>query len=187
MSFGLLESPRLHLRDIQDDDIPCLRAIAMRDEVARFQPWGPDTPDQVDAYFAMARRAASAQPRSDFILAAVLAASDQVIGYGSLSILEPPSAAELGYFLDPAFWGQGFGTEIAETLVRLAFERLELDEVRATTDPRNLASQRMLDKLGMRRAGYTRNSMLLRDGWRDSIAFALTAQVWRQARPDQSA
>lgn len=48
----------------------------------------------------------------------------------------------------PEFWGQGIGTELAALLVEFAFGTLAAAEVRATTLDVNLASARVLEKLG---------------------------------------
>jgi RimJ/RimL family protein N-acetyltransferase len=56
---------------------------------------------------------------------------------------------EIGYFLHPDWWGQGFGTEISTALLRFGFQKLHLHRLLATCDPRNTASKRVLEKIGM--------------------------------------
>jgi len=60
---------------------------------------------------------------------------------------------ELGYTLGRAWWDRGYATEAASACVDAAFGPLELDEVIALVEPANVASIRVLDKLGFRRAG----------------------------------
>ena len=55
---------------------------------------------------------------------------------------------ELAYALAAEAWGRGLATEIARALLRLAFERLDLTEVVAFTLPTNLASRRVMEKVG---------------------------------------
>lgn len=57
---------------------------------------------------------------------------------------------EVLYALMPEFWGKGLATEIAQALVRIAFERLGLAEVVSFTLPTNRASQRVMEKAGLR-------------------------------------
>lgn len=61
---------------------------------------------------------------------------------------EDPQLAELGFVLARAFWGQGLGTEAAHSVLRFAFDALGVSEVRAEAAARNLASRRILAKLG---------------------------------------
>src|SRR5205085_9750567 len=64
---------------------------------------------------------------------------------------EEPTTAELGYTLAPAFHGHGYATEAAAALCRWALATLDVARVVATTDAQNLASIRVLARLGMQR------------------------------------
>jgi ribosomal-protein-alanine N-acetyltransferase len=55
---------------------------------------------------------------------------------------------ELAYAMLPEFWGLGLATEIAEAILHVAFEHLELTEVICYTLATNLASQRVMQKVG---------------------------------------
>ena len=57
---------------------------------------------------------------------------------------------EIGYYLKPAQWGNGFATEIASRLVRYGFEIAGLDKIYATVDKDNAASIRVLEKCGLK-------------------------------------
>jgi ribosomal-protein-alanine N-acetyltransferase len=58
-------------------------------------------------------------------------------------------AVEIGWRLDKDVWRQGLATEGAREVVRHAFEDLELASVVSFTVPANLASRRVMEKLGM--------------------------------------
>ena len=68
----------------------------------------------------------------------------------------PQGPVEIGYLLDRSAWGQGLATEIGTALLRFAFEQTDLPQVVAVTDPDNHASQRVLQKCGMRACGPRR-------------------------------
>ncbi|NLC57934.1 MAG: GNAT family N-acetyltransferase [Armatimonadetes bacterium] len=57
---------------------------------------------------------------------------------------------EILYALMPAFWGQGYATEIARALVEIAFECLGLADVVSFTLLTNVASRRVMEKAGLR-------------------------------------
>jgi RimJ/RimL family protein N-acetyltransferase len=61
---------------------------------------------------------------------------------------EPAEETEILYAVDPQRWNQGLATEMAEAFVRIAFERLDLHELIAFTLHRNIASQRVMQKVG---------------------------------------
>jgi len=75
---------------------------------------------------------------------------DRIIGWGGL--YEDPFhrgwGAEVGYFFDPAYWGHGYATELALACASLADKLLRLPEVRAFAHPKNIGSQRVLEKAG---------------------------------------
>ena len=60
---------------------------------------------------------------------------------------------ELGYGFQPAQWGRGLATEIASACLRYGLTDLGLSTLVALTMPNNLASQRVLEKIGMARQG----------------------------------
>ena len=60
-------------------------------------------------------------------------------------------ALEIGWRLAPAFWGRGYATEGAAAALAFAFETLGRDEVVSMTSVVNLRSQRVMQRLGMRR------------------------------------
>ncbi len=56
---------------------------------------------------------------------------------------------EIAYAVVPERWGEGLGTEIAEALVTIAFERLHVPDVVAFTQPANTPSRRVMEKAGL--------------------------------------
>jgi len=64
--------------------------------------------------------------------------------------------AELGYWIGQPYWNQGYATEAAGALIGFAFRILKLNRVFAHHFERNVASERVLEKLGMQREGFLR-------------------------------
>ena len=62
--------------------------------------------------------------------------------------LSPDGAVEIGYGLDPEYWGKGYATEAVSATVAWAFDQPGVQTVEAETDPDNVASQRVLAKAG---------------------------------------
>ena len=90
--------------------------------------------------------------------------------------------AELGWVVDPAYAGQGLATEAARAVLRICFEDLGLRRVTAQCFADNVASWRLMERLGMRREQYTVRDSLHRSGkWMDGMAYAILGDEW-QAR-----
>ncbi|HEU4568089.1 MAG TPA: GNAT family N-acetyltransferase [Marmoricola sp.] len=91
--------------------------------------------------------------------------------------------AELGWVLDPAHAGHGYATEAVEGLIRFCFERLGLRRVTANCFADNVASRRLMERVGMRLELHTRQESLHRSGrWLDGLGYALLADEWRARR-----
>jgi RimJ/RimL family protein N-acetyltransferase len=180
-----LKSPRLLLRDFTLEDWQDVHAYGSQLEACRFQAWGPDTPEESRAYVEGVVALAQARPRTGFHLAVVFPPTGTVIGAGGLDIRSQRfRSGELSYIIHPAYWKRGFATEVAHTLLAFGFTSLNLHRISATCDPRNLASERVLQKLGMHYEGRMRETMLIRDGWRDSVLYSLLEHEWRPEMPE---
>ncbi len=91
--------------------------------------------------------------------------------------------AELGWTLDPDHCGNGYATEAVAELIRLCFEDLGLRRVTAGCFADNVASWRLMERLGMRREMHTvRESLHRSRGWVDGYGYALLADEWRSRR-----
>jgi RimJ/RimL family protein N-acetyltransferase len=93
--------------------------------------------------------------------------------------------AELGWTLDPAHGGKGFATEAVRAAIGLCFGELGLRRVVAICFADNTASWRLMERVGMRREGYTVKDALHRDGrWLDGLSYAMLAEEWRARGPE---
>jgi RimJ/RimL family protein N-acetyltransferase len=76
-----------------------------------------------------------------------------VIGFCGLKYLEDLNAVDVGYRFLPEYWGRGLATEACLASVTFGFEVLKLDRIIGLVLPDNVASIRVLEKVGMRSAG----------------------------------
>lgn len=87
--------------------------------------------------------------------------------------------AVLGYVVDPAFAGRGVATHLARGLLAAAFGPLGVRRVTAYCYADNVASVRVLEKVGMRREQHcVEDSWHAELGWRDSYGYGLLAREW---------
>lgn len=180
-----LQSTHLLLRDFVAEDWREVYAYTSLPEACRFEPWGPYSAEEARALVQGRIEAAGVKPRTAFGLAVVYPKTGTVIGEGGLAMHSQSfRTGEISYIIHPEYWGHGFATEVAFTLLSFGFTTLRLHRIFATCDPRNVASQRVLQKLGMQCEGRMRETLLLRDGWRDSALYSLLEQEW-QARTSQ--
>jgi len=178
-----LETDRLILRDVREDDFDDIHEYATDLEVVRFMNWGPNTLEitrqVLDGWLKDQRR----WPRPIVNMAAHHKADGRMIGAVRFAVLDEASGTgDFGYSFNRAYWNQGYGTEAAGAVVRNAFEALGLRRMIATCDARNTGSWRVMEKLGMRREALFRQDVKAHDGWRDSYLYAILADEWAARR-----
>jgi RimJ/RimL family protein N-acetyltransferase len=91
--------------------------------------------------------------------------------------------AEIGYVFDPQHAGQGYATEATRELLRICFDDLGLRRVTALCFADNVASWRLMERLGMRREQHTIKDSLHRSGeWLDGMGYAMLREEWLERR-----
>jgi RimJ/RimL family protein N-acetyltransferase len=88
-------------------------------------------------------------------------------------------SASLGYSFCQSSWGHGYATESSNALLAWGYQTLDLNRVQAETDTRNLASARVLEKLGFAREGTLREDCIVNGEVSDSWIFGLIRREWR--------
>ncbi|WP_203918751.1 GNAT family N-acetyltransferase [Rugosimonospora africana] len=158
------------LRPLTIADWEVVHEWARREEACRYQAWGPNTPQQTKSFVQAAVQAWAQRPQIRFVYA--ITVDSQVVGNAELR-LHGNRQGEVSYAVHPNLWGRGLAAEAAHQLVVIGFTVHKLHRIFGTCDPRNVASGRVLTKVGMKYEGRMRETLLIRDGWRDSDLYAI--------------
>jgi ribosomal-protein-alanine N-acetyltransferase len=94
----------------------------------------------------------------------------------------PFQNAYVGYWIDRAKAGQGYVPEAFVVAARFAFEDLGLHRLQVAIIPRNRASRRVAEKLGLRDEGVALRYLAINGAWEDHIRYAITAEEWHERR-----
>jgi RimJ/RimL family protein N-acetyltransferase len=95
---------------------------------------------------------------------------------------QPRGWIELGYALLPSEMGKGYGTEAVQIMVDYLFLAKDIMRVQATTDQRNGASQRVLEKVGFKKEGIIRQSGFMRGEWVNDCLYSILREEWKEPR-----
>jgi RimJ/RimL family protein N-acetyltransferase len=183
-----LRTERLELRPVRDEDVDRILEYRNLPKVTR---WLLRTEVNPASLRAAWRRAA--ENPDDYSVAVVL--DGVVIGTVSLEVVDGmgqpgmPSRteAQLGYIFDPGYGGHGYATEAVTAMVAHAFDRLGVRRIIAGCFADNLASVRILEKIGMRREQHgVGDSWHAELGWVDGYTYALLAETWRHEAAETS-
>lgn len=147
-----LTTERLVLRPWRDADLDPYVALCADAEVMRFFPW---TMDREESEASMARFRAHFTEHGWGPWAVEIPGETDFAGVIGLSHVRHEAhftpAVEVAWRLFTDYQGQGYATEAAREAIRFGFEHVGLDEIVAMCTPDNLASRRVMEKLGMSR------------------------------------
>lgn len=174
--MSVLVSERLILRPLWPGDAPALAAYRSDPQVARYQGWElPYTlPDAQQLIAEMAGRI----PGDEGWVQIGLESRAEGVLIGDVALNTSGQQAEIGVTLSAPMQGQGYATEALRALISHVFGSLNLEEVRAEIDPRNLAVERLLLTLGFRHTVTEYGSYLHRGEWTDNAVYRLKGEDW---------
>ena len=175
-----LETTRLRLGEFNLADWPAAQSYCGDPLVVQFMTFGPNTVAETQAWLQWCLEQSQETPRRIYSLAIVLKSSEQLIGNCTLALnpAEPRQAA-FSYLLNRTYWGQGYATEAMRVLFDFGFSELSLHRVADAVDPANVASIRVLEKLGLRREGHLREALWHKGRWWDEYLYAILAHEWQ--------
>jgi [ribosomal protein S5]-alanine N-acetyltransferase len=160
MLFTPLQTERLTLRLHAPSDIPALMPLIGAREVAATTLRIPHPYTEADAEDFIAGTEEELLNGSGLRLGIIVRESDTLCGGVGLRIEPDHRRAELGYWIGVPYWGKGYATEAAGAMLRYGFDTLQLRRIFASHFADNLASARVLRKIGMRHEGCQRGHIL---------------------------
>ncbi len=101
--------------------------------------------------------------------------------------LGPFQNGYVGYWIDQACAGFGYTPEAVVVVCRFAFESLHLHRLQVAIIPRNTASRRVAEKLGLRDEGVALRYLEINGEWEDHVRYAITAEEWVERREELAA
>ena len=90
----------------------------------------------------------------------------------------PFQNASIGYWIDRDLAGFGLVPEAVVVVLQYAFESLRLHRIEVAIIPRNAASRRVVEKLGLREEGVARGFLEINGEWEDHVRYGMTAEEW---------
>jgi len=175
-----LKSERVIMREIEKKDWVDVHKYASQQLVCQYQPWGPNSEEESEEFVKQVIVDAKKKPRSRFVFAIILKGNGNMIGAVELNIQDYTNKiGEIGYIINPDYWGMRYATEAAKLVIEFSFNKFNLHRIYATCDPRNVASSKVLEKIGMTKEGRMREDLLMKDGWRDSLLYSILVQEWK--------
>lgn len=175
-----LNGSRIDIREMKETDLIDVHAYASQPMSREFQPWGPNTLKQSNAYIKEVLEDAKQEPRSRYVFSIIEKVEEKLIGAVEINIRNSHNQeGEIGYILHHDYWGKGYATEAGNLILEFGFTTLKLHRIFATCDPKNSSSSRVLEKIGMTLEGRLREHLRIKNGyWRDSLLYSILENEW---------
>jgi ribosomal-protein-alanine N-acetyltransferase len=146
----IIETSRLIIRQFTAEDWPNVYEMNSDQDVVKMIANG-ELKSYDDEWKTFHEKIIDYPVDSDFGVWAVIRKIDfKLIGASNLSPIEETNEIQVGYRLKKEFWGNGYATEISQGLVRYGFEKLGLERIVGLTNIENIASQKVLEKSGLK-------------------------------------
>jgi ribosomal-protein-alanine N-acetyltransferase len=152
-----IELQRIRLRRPALSDAEAIYEYGSDPEVARYADW-PIRTSIEQVVESLRGRSALWDSGAEFYWVITLPEEDRAIGGVSCRIVQ--DSAEVGFLLNRRYWGNGLATDAARAIVEWALSIPSVRRVWATCDTENLASARVLEKVGLAREGILRSSIV---------------------------
>ena len=170
-----LQSARLLIKEIGWEDLEPIHHLYSFPEVDEFNTMGiPEDLEETRKNIRPAIEAQKEENRKSHFWKIVKKDSEEFIGVAGLTLsLNRFKLGEIFYSILPEFWGMGFATEVARTLIKSGFEDFNLHKVEAGVATENTRSIKVLEKAGMTREGQRRKILPIRGEWKDNFHYAI--------------
>ena len=176
---------RLLLRPLVASDFSAWREVRRRngDWLTKWEaqrlPGQPDVVEDRDA-FAVRCSARQRERQLGTGYGFGLFVDGEFAGEINLSAVQrgPFQSAYVGYWIDEKHAGQGYMPEALVVLAQFAFDELHLHRIQISIIPRNQASRRVVEKLGIRDEGIAVRYLEINGVWEDHVRYGLTAEEW---------
>ena len=147
-----IETPRLILRKWRDEDVEPFYQINQDKKVVEFLA-GKMTQNEVENFIKEANK--HIDEHGFGIWAVELKEAKELIGFVGLKrrtfAAHFTPCVEIAWRLGSKHWNKGYATEAAREVLRLGFEKFGLKEIVSFTVPQNLRSQKVMQKIGLKR------------------------------------
>jgi RimJ/RimL family protein N-acetyltransferase len=175
-----ISTARLVLREFATDDWPDVLVYQRDPRYLRFYAWTDRTEAEVRDFLRVFLDQQTERPRRKFQLAITLRDSGRLVGNCGIRC-KPESdwEADIGFELAPEYWGRGYATEAALTMVDFGFRELGLHRISSWCIADNAASARALERVGLRLEGRLRENEYFKGRWWDTLLYGLLESEWR--------
>jgi len=168
MVTPILQTENYIIRAFESKDLEIFTWYRAQEAVAKYQSWTNYTYQDAVELFENMDYSTFGAVGSWFQLAIAIHKSDEIIGDIAVHFIDAKQL-EIGFTVSPKYQKQHVATEAVSHFLNYVFGELNMHRVIATTDTRNTASYRLLEKLTFRRESHFIQNIYFKGAWGTSI------------------
>jgi [ribosomal protein S5]-alanine N-acetyltransferase len=166
-----IETKRLIIRDFQEDDWREFYAYTSDAQVMEYMPEGVFNEEDARKFVSENRVTARNYP-------VIVKESRRLAGHIVFHPYFGHHTYEIGWVFNSQYHNKGIASEAAQAVLKHGFEEMGLHRIIATCQPENIASYRVMEKIGMRKEGFFKKCIPHNDGWWDEYYYAILGEEW---------
>jgi RimJ/RimL family protein N-acetyltransferase len=141
---------RLTLRRVSGADLSAFQAYRQCEELSRYQGWTPQPDSEAISFLNEMASIALFQPQIWSQIGIAEGINGSLIGDIGICVSANGRGADIGFTLSKAHHGKGLASEAVRETIAMVFEETAIERVIGITDARNVASIRLLERIGMK-------------------------------------
>lgn len=181
-------TPNFKLEVLNQSNAPLVVDYLLRNKDF-FAPWSPTAPDnffttdfQAERLSRQIKDIEAGRSMRFFVFDKHDKNKDFIMGDISFSniVYGPLQSCFVGYKIDKTCLRMGVGTEIVSYSIQYIFDALSLHRIEANIIPRNIPSIRLVEKIGFRKEGLSRDYLCINGKWEDHYRYVLINDEWEE-------
>lgn len=175
----MIETERTNLRPIASKDNKQIFSYRSDSETNKYQGWIPKTLSDVNEFISKIPDEIN-KPETWFQLVIIEKTTNEIIGDIGIHFIDHDNfQSEIGCTLNKAYHGKGIATETMRATIDYLFKILNKHRIVTSIDPRNIDSIKLVERLGFRKEGHFKQSLLIDGEWVDDIIYAKLKSEWK--------
>lgn len=174
------KTERLTIRPFKSNDLHDVFQIYHNDDTCRYLLHDKWTAEDMHERFN--KKLANNKLSKETSLSLAVADNNKVIGDLSVWYTDMKETVEIGYSFSQESSGKGYGAEAVSRLVQELFDVYKVHRIQANLDARNTASQKLCERIGMRKEAHFIQDFWNKDEWTDSMVYGmLRSDLFKQS------
>lgn len=179
-----IETERLLLRKITLNDASDMFEYGSDPQVSEYTTWSTHTSIEDTKYFI--KSLVKMYKKRELVDWGIVHKAEKkfigTCGYVGWSMTH--SRAEMGYALSRKYWNQGYMSEAVNAMMEFGFREMHLNRIEAKCQVNNIASARVMEKVGMQLEGILRQQLFVKDEYWDIKIYSILKDDFFADRPD---